>query len=503
MHYPNKKILIAFIIVIVYAIALNEWNIQSIRKINPSGEILNARLLVYNSAIYSVDNEWYLPQIKNFIAGNGFTSNVIREHYDVRRTPVYPIFYGFHYLIFGEKNSFYFIRFTQILIFALATLALYFATFNFTKNKKIAILAASIFGFNPTLVSYLYFTITEALSPALVCFVLYFLSKSFVKNNKKNWFLTGLFFAIASLCRPAIFFFVPALFFAIIYINRSTFKRILLSGFIVALGVITLFLPHVIRNYIVTNGDIVILEKYYGDPMDLGIPNVELRNWISCWMNPADYSSEVICNTIKNAIAFDSSSTKEKVVAQLLQQLPEKATMENKKEDIAIAYGSLYDYYFAINKEAGKDELSTLEKQSISKLQSLKIQFVKNAPWQYYIITPLLIIKTVIFQSNTSTIALLDNYETSIKKKLIKAVLFIFNILLFLSAISSILYIRKYLLLYAISIIFIMVNVLYITYTFRYFEARYLIPIFPCMYLLCSMFIVEFSNTIRKNYTSK
>ena len=246
MHYPNKKILIAFIIVIVYAIALNEWNIHSIRKINPSGEILNARLLVYNSAIYSVDNEWYLPQIKNFIAGNGFTSNVNREHYDVRRTPVYPIFYGFHYLIFGEKNSFYFIRFTQILIFALATLALYFATFNFTKNKKIAILAASIFGFNPTLVSYLYFTITEALSPALVCFVLYFLSKSFVKNNKKNWFLTGLFFAIASLCRPAIFFFAPALFFAIIYINRSTFKRILLSGFIVALGVITLFLPHVI-----------------------------------------------------------------------------------------------------------------------------------------------------------------------------------------------------------------------------------------------------------------
>jgi len=65
MQYPKKYTLIAFLIIVAYAFILNEWNIQCIRNNNPQNIEINSRSLVYNTAIFSVDNLWYLPQIKN------------------------------------------------------------------------------------------------------------------------------------------------------------------------------------------------------------------------------------------------------------------------------------------------------------------------------------------------------------------------------------------------------------------------------------------------------
>jgi 4-amino-4-deoxy-L-arabinose transferase-like glycosyltransferase len=491
MQYPKKYTLIAFLIIVAYAFILNEWNIRCIRTHNPQNKEINSRSLVYNAAIYSVDNVWYLPQIKFFLAGKGFTSNPNKVNYGVRRTPVYPIFYGVHYIIFGEKGSFYFIRFTQILLFAWACIALFVATFNFTKNKKTAIITACLFAFNPTLVSYLYYTITEAVSPALVCFLLYFLSRCFIDNSKKNWFFLGVIFAIGSLCRTTIFFFIIPLFIFGIYQNKKSIKLLLTSSLFFIFGAGILFIPNTIRNYIVTKGDFVLLEKYYGDPMDYGMPNIELRSWISCWTNPADYSSEVISNTMLIAIAFNSNDTKEKIIEKLMSDLPPRATIANKKEDIKIAYESLYDYYLAINKEVDSIELKKLEAISLVKMRELKSVFILHAPLQYYIITPLLFFKSIIFQSNAATLALLDNYQKSNIQKTIKIILYLLNVFLFISIIGASFYSRNYITLYLVCILFIATNFLYITFIIKCFEVRYLIPVFPSMYILCAIFYSE------------
>lgn len=491
MQYSNKHILLAFFVIVAYAFILNEWNINCIRNNNPKNIETNSRSLVYNSSIYSVDNIWYLPQIKNFLIGNGFTSNPSKFNYEVRRTPIYPIFYGIHYIIFGEKGSFYFIRFTQIILFALASIALLFAIFNFTRNKKIAFIATCLFAFNPTLVSYLYYTITEAVSPALVCFILYFSSRCYINNKRKNWFYLGLFFAVGSLCRPTIFFFIIPLFIFGIYQNKETIKLMLTNSLFFILGAGILFIPNTIRNYIVTNGDIVLLEKFYGDPMDYGMPNIELRSWISCWTNPADYSSEIVSNVMRNAITFDSNSTKEKVVENLISTLPARATIGNNKDDIKIAYASLYDYYWAVNKEANTIDLKKIETNCLLKMQLLKKTFIKNNPFQYYIITPILFFKSIIFQSNSATLAFLDNYKTSYILKTIKTALYLFNIILFISLIGILFFFRRYTILILICSLFILINIVYITFVIKYFEVRYLIPLFPCMYILFSIFITQ------------
>ena len=498
MAFKRKYVIVLFFAVAIFSLVFNKYNNKIITENNPLNIEYNSRSLVNNSTIFSIDNEWYLPQIKNFINGNGFTSNPNKTHYDVRRTPIYSMFYGIHYLVFGEAKSYFFIRFTQILLFALATITLLFATFNFTKNRTISITSAILFGFNPVLISYLYFTITEAISPALVCFLLYFLSCSYKNNDKKNWFLVGLFFAIGSLCRTSIFFFIFSILFAIIYVNRKSIKNIVVSGLIVFSGASTLFVPHLIRNFIVTNGDFILLEKYYGDPMDYGIPNIELRNWISCWTNPADYSSEILSNEIRNSILFDSTKTRSEIINSQIEKIPARATLANNKDKIFEAYGSLYDYYLIKYKTKNQEELILKEKICIEKMKQLKVDFIKKEPLQFYIVTPLLVIKSIIFQSNSSTLAILDNYQSSIIKKAIKIKLYLLNVFCFFAIFASAFFARKYLLVYGICILFFIVNIAYITFVLKYFEARYLIPIFPCMYIITSIFLVESYGKIKQ-----
>jgi hypothetical protein len=235
----------------------------------------------------------------------------------------------------------------------------------------------------------------------------------------------------------------------------------------------------------------VLLEKYYGDPMDYGMPNIELRSWISCWTNPADYSSEVISNTMKNAIAFDSNSTKEKIIEKLISNLPPRATIANKREDIKIAYESLYDYYLAINKDVDSIELKKTEANSLVKMRKLKNTFIQHAPLQCYIVTPLFLFRSIIFQSNAATLAFLDNYQKSYIQKTIKIILYLLNVLLFFCIIGASFYSRNYITLYLVCILFITTNFLYIAFIIKYFEVRYLIPVFPSMYILCAIFYSE------------
>ena len=194
----NKSIFFyQFIAVCIFAYTMNFINIRSIQKNNPANTEQNARSLVNNETIFSIDNEWYLNQIKNLQHGYGFTHDTSNYLYTVRRTPLYPLFYGAHYLIFGEKGSFAAIKYSQIIIFGISAVFLFLATLNFTNSRKIAWLTYILYGFNLPLISYLSFTLTEAVFPALICFILYFLSRCKLSSNGTNWFMVGLFYSIA------------------------------------------------------------------------------------------------------------------------------------------------------------------------------------------------------------------------------------------------------------------------------------------------------------------
>ncbi|MBK9329966.1 MAG: glycosyltransferase family 39 protein [Sphingobacteriales bacterium] len=497
---PSKKyILFYFFTVVVYAFCVNEWNVYSVKKHNPGNITENSGSLVNGHTLYSIDNIWYVSQIKNYLNGKGFTVDPSKSHYAVRRTPVYPMFYGVHYLLFGEEGSYFWIRFTQILIFGLSAIALLFAVFNFTANSRIALLASFIYAFNPSIVSYLYYTVTEALSISLVCFVFYALSKCKQNPSGKNLLWAGFIFALAVLCRPIVVLLLFSCLFAILYFKDWSLKRAILPVLLFGTGASILIIPWTIRNYKITDGDIVFLEKYYGDPMDYGIPNVHLRKWIACWTNPADFSSERISNFMRSNLVNKEPVTKEHLIDSLTAVLPEKAYLGNSETAVWSAYNSLYEFYRK-KYSAGNAALSkdSLEETATKKITALKTNFLKVAGFRYYVTTPLLFFKSVIFQSNSSNLVLLRDYRGCWYKFVLKALLYLLNVLTFTSLLALPLWGRRYLPLYFITALYTICTFFVITFGFRYFECRYIFPLLPFLCATLAICLVEAENLIKR-----
>lgn len=488
---------VLFVVSLAYTLGLNKLNTHYIKLQNPSNTESNAQSLVYGSTVYSIDNYWYVNHIKNYLTNGRFTVDTSKVKYEVRRTPVYPMFYGMHYLLFGEEKSYYFIRFSQAIILAIATVLLFLAVVNFTGNLKVGIISALLYALQPAVVIGTHFTNSESLSSQLVCLVFFVLSIVKKQPTNKYWFLLGFTFALAVLCRPTIVFLAPSLLFAFLFFSQWNIKRSIIGSLIFALGSACLFLPWTIRNYNVTNGDIVVLEKYYGDPMDYGMPNIHLRKWIACWINPADYSSERISNFMGANILDGEPVSKHHLIDSMLTRVPNEAYVGNTKQDVYNAYSSLYNFY-KVKYLMPSESLDSVEHIANDALIRLKQNYIKAAPINYYVITPLLFTKSIIFQSNTTSARFLDDYKGNLLKTGIKAVLFIINVLSFLSFIVILMYIKKHYQLYIISLLYVLCTFALIIYSLQYFESRYIFPLFPFLYAILAITIVEVYQSLRK-----
>ena len=493
----NTSAIVLFFISILYTCSMNMLNIHAIKKANPTNAELNARSLVYNATIYSIDNYWYLNHVKNYLATGKFTVDTTKYRYEVRRTPVYPLFYGAHYLMFGEKGSYISIRYTQTFLLALAVALLFLAVYNFTGNKTIGLFAALLYGLQPCVALSAFYTNTESLSSELVCYFLYGLSLCKINPSKKNWLITGILFALGVLCRPPIIFLAISCLFAIFYFNKWNFKNSIIAGVFFTFGAAILFLPWIIRNYKITNGDIVFLEKYYGDPMDYGMPNVYLRSWISCWMNPADFSSEKISNMMMSNLSNKEPLSKKNIIDSIVNNLPTRALIGNNKTAISSTLSDLYEYYRFKNLPDFKKQFDSTDIIVTEKMHLLKSNFIKKSAIDYYIITPLLFAKSVIFQSNSTSITFLDNYQGNYLKIVVKTLLYLINVLSFLSIFFLLFYIRKYFDVYIISVFAIACTFLVIIYYLQYFENRYNFPVYPFMYMLLAVTFYEVYSKIK------
>lgn len=493
----NARVLIAFFVgSLLYTGLITTLNTRAIREQNPGNAVSNGRSLVHNSAVYSIDNYWYVNQVKNYLEHGRFTVDIHKDRYEVRRTPVYPVFYGIHYYLFGEANSFRYIRYTQALLLALAVVALYLAVFRFTQRRSAAGIAAILYGLFPLVPACTQYTTTEALSSEFVCFTLYFLSKANQQNDLRNWFLSGLFFALGALCRPTIIFLALPCAVLLWSVNAGAFKRLLQSGFAFAAGALLLFAPWTIRNYRLT-GDIILLEKFYGDPMDYGMPNIHLRQWISCWTNPADFTSENVSNRMLINLMNKEPLSGDSLVGQFLAVMPERAFAVNSEPEVCAAFQALYAYYTGISKAVPASEKAALEAKASQAFIGLRDTYIRTSPLDYYVVRNGVFLKSVIFQSNAYSLAFLDDYANSLWKRSVKAVLFLVSVLSWFSLLLLFPWRRPFANIYWLSVLFVAVSVAAIIWFLGYYEARYNMPIFPLLFACLAIWKTEAFRRLR------
>ena len=183
----NLEILFIFIISFCFAVFANLANIHVTHLMYGSNDGV-----LYGSTLSSPDNAWYLNQIKNYLNGFGFTIDPLDPIYAVRRTPGYPLFYGLHYILFGESGAHKVIPYTQTFLHALAAVYFFKTSKLLFSNSKVAFLSALLYGLSPFIVSFLFMTITESLFPAMIVFALYFAVSAHVKKSLLRCMYAGI-----------------------------------------------------------------------------------------------------------------------------------------------------------------------------------------------------------------------------------------------------------------------------------------------------------------------
>lgn len=502
MHLKKIPVLIAFIASFLWGAFINFYNLSCIRQQNPANTVSNARSIRYDKTVISIDDYWYIFQMKNYLNGKGFSYNTDSPLNAVRRTPGYPLFYGIHYYLFGEESSFAVIRWTQLLLYAISTIFLLFAAYNFTSSLRIAWLTYFLYLFNLPLASFIFYSITEAVYPSFICCFLFFLSRNKNNPSKINYFITGVILAICILTRPAIIFIVPAVLLLLFFYNKSSLKRGIIFIMVLTSGASCLFIPWIFRNYKVTGGDIVVLEKYYGgDQMDYGMPNMHLKYWIACWENPANLSSESISNQITfSVIHYDSIHTNH-LIDSLVHVLPQRAFIGNNPLIIRRAFHDIAAYYkvkktdsFALGKIKYTDQIAS---QSFITLKT-NFQKAPAGKAHLFLFTPLRYLKSLIIQSNSSSLAFLDNYHGSPLKICLKVLFTLINIFSFASIFIILLWYKKYKDIFWMAFIFSTLTYLIIMEVNKNFEARYIFPLIPILYITAAAVLTESFDCMRK-----
>ena len=498
----KKQCYIIFIIAILFSLITNELNKYYVKQNNPENNIGNTKSLVENATIWSIDNEWYLPHIKHVFNEEGYTLDPNNPEMKVRRTPGYPLFYGLHYIIFKEKLSFVCIRYTQVLIFALAALLLALSVYNFSKNSQWAFITGLLYGLSPFIAIYNYFTITEAIFPSLVVFSIYFFSRFFSNKKLKDLFFCGIFLGITFLTRPLSGIILIGFGFALLVYVKNLKKTFIYVSLIVG-GFCTLISPWVVRNYYVTNGEIIIAEKiYYGAPMDNGRSHMSHFSLVDTWRNPQNNYSEII--NIEKEVLFNHPPYKlDSIIDNYINIWSEFAFKGYTKADLKEAIISCHqcwinkDAYLKENPNAKRKDWLNLscEDKVVNNFKMLKEKYVSAAPFAYYVIQPLKLITAAVFNSHSTAFGSLNpkNRDFNFIQIFIKCIMYLMNVFLFMSVLFFLFFSKNKPLNVLVFISVISLNILFVL-IFRSFEIRYFLGVYPLMYISLGYLIYRLKN---------
>ncbi len=500
----RKFIILWFFISLVFAFIINQTNLYFVKKANVGNE---SAVTNYGYSLSSVDDVWYLPQIKNYKAGKGFTIDPKVAHYDVRRTPVYPLFYGIHYLIFGEKLSFFFIRISQLLLAALGVILLGLSVLNISSNISWAKWTIYLSAFNPFFYIYCYYTLSESLSPFCVILAFYFFTLAIKEGKYLFYFLTGTSSGLMILTRPPTGLVLAAIILTMVILKRNEIRQLFLQGTTMCTGLILVFTPWVIHNYIVTKGELIFLEKFYdGDSLDYGNGHVYFKEWISSWTNEFHvYSSETFSPILRG-----QPDKIEENIDWYINRLPKYVTEINEPDKIRNALRSLGECHKFKDSVMRANpnlipEMAGCEEIVKNNFSALTKEFREKSPLRYHIINPLNKLRELVFNSCSYAYGSLNPVggKFNFAQYIIKSGMYLLNLLLYFSLLFVLLKKNISAGLKIPIVTVTILNFIFFAFVFRYIELRYVLPIYPFLFISLSFVMSHFGNIVLSRFAGK
>lgn len=483
----NTEALIIFIISFGFSIASNLANIYVSHLMYGASDGV-----LYGSTIYSPDNAWYLNQIKNYLDGLGFTIDPLDPIYAVRRTPGYPLFYGVHYVLLGESGAHNLIPYTQTFLHALAAVALFKTAKMIFPCQRAAFWVGILYGLSPFVVSFLFLTITESLFPSVIVFSMYFSVSAYYKNSLLSALYAGALLAVAVLISPRNILLSVFIFSLLFYFGSIRKQLALKINLVFICAFIIMMTPWAIRNYLVFD-EFVPLEVYHLNHAmeDQNIKNIALYRWWSTWGSPEGVR-------LHREISVDiySDNPYKSIDTFINNEVPLWVyNVESKSYLRAL----LIDYQKCMLRGIelnGGRRLRYPEKPDLCEYQvsdglnsfaeKIKIQYPINA----FIVSPLYIRgMQYIFHSAIHTWRSFDDYRSHYIKIVLKGIAYMINILLWLFSTAYLVTKRSFSQKILLGIVPVASFVFLVYY--RHVEGRYLLQVYPWLYLMSTAFVVE------------
>ena len=482
------SLVVIFVYALIFSVLVNEWNLSAaLAELGEGGTR-------YTYTLKSPDNNWYTPQIKHYLAGQGFTLDPKYPELAVRRSPGYPLFYGLHYILFGEEKSFYYIRYTQSLLFALSAMLLASALWYLSKRRDMALFSGLLYGSLPFTLVYNYHVLTEPLALVFLVFSIYAYARHRSSGGLFWLGLAALALGLGTLTRPLLGAFLPGLGLAALgsWSGLRTWvwwQRALRLGLLVGLSFALPFLPWIWRNYQL-RGEFIWAEKYYDDPMDYGLAHMALRDFYSGFHNSGSGRIELISNAFNQG---DSLAAAQQIALLKAELSLASVAQEVRLDSLLWAYGVCCQESQAFRREHPEVERSALYKLpcqlSAEKAFRRLTEEDKGAnPIRYYVITPVKTLFKMVVQSHSNNFTALTPLqgELSFGQKLIKALFLILHLTLYLGFVSSLWLGSPWAELRRVQVwglLGVLLSLFVLVFVFRHLENRYTLPFFPFLVL--------------------
>jgi len=170
---------------------------------------------------------------------------------DCLRTPGYPLFIGFFYLLFGAKP--WIPIFFQLFIDSASCVLLYEILLKFSAHR-IALFSSLFYSFDPFLIFFSVTLLSEILFIFLLLVATFYFTKAIELNfnppSKRAICIAGLFFGLATLVRPISLYLIIIIPIFLCFFLRHNLRLFLTATFLFATVFSFTISPWILRNFL-------------------------------------------------------------------------------------------------------------------------------------------------------------------------------------------------------------------------------------------------------------
>ncbi len=331
------------------------------------------------------DTFGWIESFKNLWNHGKYTFDLTNKEAYFGRVPGFAFFWGVHYLVFGEALAYKAVAYSQLILDSCCILLLYGIAWRMLKDRKVALISASLYAIYPFIIYWVTVSYSEILANSLNLLLFFIL----LKENKRyyHFLILGLLSATCFLTREFVALNLLALFLFVFLLQNTSFAKKLTYIAFVSLGFLSLYLSWPIRNYI--NHDRIILGRTWGGFGQAGIDFRNFHSWVTCWDNDEMYWLDQVLEK-KGAVTFPK---------EIFQNDAEEKYAQKIATD-ALNCGASFNVLSKNLKGFPSTDGSDCTKEVALGFDSLKWSYIKNNTFSYLTIVPLKNIYKIIFKNN-------------------------------------------------------------------------------------------------------